>query len=169
MTEFDIALLVLRVWVGIVMIAHGANHLRSVEGTTRWFAKVGFKAPRMNALTSGAGEIAVGIGLLVGLLTSPAAGGLGAAMFVAFWSIHRRAGFFVFHRPNEGYEYVATLAVAGLVLAVGGPGSLSVDSALGIADNLDGAVGALIFAAGIAAGVLLLAVSWQQPTEENQE
>jgi putative oxidoreductase len=84
-------------------------------------------------------------------------------MLVAFWSIHRFAGFFVFHRPDEGYEYVATLAVVALVIAILGPGDFSLDSVLGI--DLDGVVGALIVAGGLLAGAGQLAVFWRRPAE----
>lgn len=169
MNELDIALLILRVWLGIVMIAHGANHARSLDGTARWFGKVGFGAPKLNAGLSAAAEIAIGVALVVGLLAPIAAAGLAATMLVAFWSIHRFAGFFVFHRPDEGYEFVATLAVAALVIALVGPGGLSVDAAIGIADDYSLAFGASVFAVGLLAGAVQLAVFWRRPAEESEE
>ncbi len=166
MSKIDIALLILRLWAGIVIIAHGINHGRSLEGTANWFAKVGFKAPHLNAFISAAMEITVGLALIAGLLTSVAAAGLAATMFVAFWSIHRFVGFFVFHRPDEGYEYVATLAVIALALAIMGPGSASVDAALEIDEALSGAIGAGIFGAGILAAAGQLATFWRKPVKE---
>jgi len=166
MSEVDIAMLVLRVWVGIVMIAHGVNHARNLEGTARWFEKVGFRSPQINARLSAGNEIAIGLGLVTGLLTTVAAAALAATMLVAFWSIHRFAGFFVFHRPDEGYEYVATLAVAALVIAIVGPGSVSLDAAIGIADDLNGAVGAVIFGAGLLAGFGQIALFWRKPSPD---
>ena len=163
MDQIDTAMLVLRVWLGIVMLAHGINHARSQEGTARWFEKVGFKAPELNARLSAGNEIAIGLALIAGLLTAVAAAALVATMLVAFWSIHRFAGFFVFHRPDEGYEYVATLAVAALVLAIVGPGAVSVDAAIGIDDNLSGAVGAGIVGLGLLPGAGQLAVFWRKP------
>ncbi len=168
MDSIDFALLLLRLWAGLVIIAHGVNHGRSLEGTANWFAKVGFKAPRLNAFISSAMEITVGLALIFGLLTSVAAAGLAAIMFVAFWSIHRFVGFFVFHRPDEGYEYVATLAVIALALAMIGPGSASVDAALDLDETLSGAVGAGIFAAGILAAIGQLATFWRKPDNEEE-
>lgn len=164
MEPFDAALLILRVWLGVVMIAHGLNHARTVEGTTAWFAKKGFRQPRLNALASAGAEIAIGVGLILGLLTSLAAAGLIATMVVAFGAIHRFAGFFVFHRPDEGYEFVATMAVASLTLAMLGPGSASIDSAIGFADSLDGWTGLAIAVGGAVAGALQLVVGWRRPT-----
>jgi putative oxidoreductase len=166
MSEVDIAMLVLRVWAGIVMIAHGVNHARNLEGTARWFERVGFRSPQINARLSAGNEIAIGLGLVTGLLTTVAAAALAATMLVAFWSIHRFAGFFVFHRPDEGYEYVATLAVVALVIAIVGPGSVSLDAAIGIDDDLSGAVGAVIFVAGLLAGIGQIAVFWRKLSTE---
>lgn len=166
MNTIDIALLILRLWAGLVIIAHGINHGRSLEGTANWFSSKGFKAAGLNALLSAVSEMAIGVALIVGLLTSVAAAGLAATMFVAFWSIHRFAGFFNFHRPDEGYEYVTTLAVISLVLALAGPGSVSIDSALGIADDLDGWVGLGIIGAGFVIAAGQLATFWRKPDEE---
>ena len=69
----------------------------------------------------------------------------------------------MFHHPDEGYEYVATLAVIALALAVVGPGSVSVDALLGLNESLNGWVGAGIFAAGLAAAAVHLALFWKRP------
>lgn len=168
MEVIEVVVLVARIWAGVVMLAHGVNHARNLEGTGRWFGKVGFKSPEINARMSAAGELAIGLGLIAGVLTSFAAAGLVATMTVAFWSIHRFAGFFVFHRPDEGYEYVVTLAMLALVIATVGPGPVSGDALLGIDDALDGATGALIVGLGLLAGALQLAVFWRRPARSNQ-
>lgn len=168
MNEIDVAMLVLRVWLGIVMLAHGVNHAKTQEGTARWFEQKGFKSPQLNARMSALSEIAIGLGLIVGLLTSVAAAALVATMLVAFIAIHRFSGFFVFHRPDEGYEYVATLAVAALVVAMVGPGSLSMDAALGLDTTLDGYVGAGIIALGLLAGAGQAAMFWRKPSSADQ-
>ena len=81
MTELDIAFLILRGWAGIVLVAHGINHGRSLEGTANWFASKGFRSPKLNALLSSGNEIALGLALMVGLLTSIAAAGLAATIW----------------------------------------------------------------------------------------
>lgn len=162
MEQVDIAVLFVRLWLGVVMIAHGINHGRTLEGTAKWFASKGFKSAPMNARVSAASEILIGLALISGLLTTPAVVGMIATMFVAFWSIHRFAGFFNFHRPDEGYEYVATLAVVSAAVAVIGPGEYSLDHVLGIADDLDGWVGAAAVAAGLVVGAGQIATFWRK-------
>ena len=164
MTELDLILTLLRVWAGIVLLAHGINHARTQEGTAKWFAKKGFRSPALNARISAGNEILLGLGLIVGLLTSLAAAGLAATMFVAFWSIHRFAGLFNFRRPDEGYEYVTTLALVAFTIALLGPGPWSLDSAIGIADDLDGWVGAGIVGIGLIVACLQLAAFWRKPS-----
>ena len=166
MDHVDIAMLSLRVWTGVVIIAHGINHGRSLDGTASWFEKVGFRQPRLNAMLSAGLEVAVGVGLIFGFLTSLAAAGLASTMFVAFWAIHRHVGFFVFHRPDEGYEYVATLGFVALAIAIAGPGSVSIDAVIGLDDFLSGVVGGGIFALGIAAAAGLLATFWRKPVKK---
>ena len=167
--QFDVAFLVIRIWLGFVMIAHGINHGRSLEGTANWFASKGFRSAPMNARGSAFGEIMIGLALIGGLLTSFAAAGLIATMFVAFWSIHRFAGFFNFHRPDEGFEYVATLAVVGAALAIAGPGRYSLDHVFDIADQLDGLIGGVVAGAGLVAGGAQVAVFWRKPGREDTE
>jgi len=82
-------------------------------------------------------------------------------MTVAFVSIHRFAGFFVFHRPDEGYEYVVTLSAAALALATLGPGAGSLDAAFGM--DIRGWTGLFIGLAGFIAGAAQLAALWRRP------
>lgn len=163
MDPADLALLTLRTWLGVVMLAHGINHGRNLAGTAKWFASKGFRYARLNAAASAGGEIAVGLALIAGLLTSVASAGVIAIMVVAFGAIHRFAGFFVFARPDEGYEFVVTVSVAAFALATLGPGSIALDSAIGLAAHLDGWAGAAIAAAGVVAGGLHLALLWRRP------
>ncbi|MFP3914038.1 MAG: DoxX family protein [Actinomycetota bacterium] len=161
----DAVLLLLRVWLGVVFLAHGYHHARSLDGTTRWFASQGFGPARAFAAASAVGELAIGAGLAAGFLTSIAAGGVVAVAATAFWTIHRFAGFYVFRRPDEGWEYVATLAVAATAVAVLGPGRYSVDSALGWAGALDQGVGLGVIGGGVALAAVQLLVGWRRPPE----
>ena len=83
-------------------------------------------------------------------------------MLVAALLAHRPNGFFVF---KEGWEYVMVLAVVAVVLGVTGPGTISLDSALGIV--YDGWVGgAVALGAGVLGTALLLAAFWRPQRDE---
>ncbi|MCM2389639.1 DoxX family protein [Streptomyces albipurpureus] len=173
MYDFDVAVLLFRLLLGGVMIAHGCNHLfgpGGVEGTARWFGGMGFAPARMHALMSGWIEIAAGGALVLGLFTPFAAAAVVGVMAVAGWVAHRPNGLFVF---RDGYEYVLVLAVCAVVLAMLGPGRLSLDHALGVTGDggqllgLTGWAGGLVAAgAGLGGAVVLLATSWKAPGEE---
>ena len=159
----NLGLLFLRLAVGVVMIAHGLNHGRNLDSTAAWFESIGFSRAKMQAFMSAAGELAIGAGLIVGFLTTFAAAGLVATMVVAGVSNHRKAGFFAFNRPIEGWEYVMTLAVIGLAVATMGAGAWSIDNAIGL--DVSGWPGFIIGLAGIGAGITQLAVFWRPPAE----
>lgn len=101
------------------------KHARGRTKTATWFGSIGFRAPDLQWFASTATEIGVGVLLIVGLGTTFAAAGLIAVMTVAFWTVHRAAGFWVTSRPDEGSEYVLVLATVGLAIALGGPGEIS--------------------------------------------
>ena len=163
MDTIDVGLVIIRSWVGLAILLHGVNHARSLDGTANWFASIGFKSAKLQAINSAIVEIGAGALLIIGLGTSLAAAGIFATMFVAYWTVHRSNGFFIFH-PGEGYEYVATLALVSLGLAIAGPGGASLDSALEIADLLDGWVGAFIVGGGLVGAFGLLAIYWKPET-----
>lgn len=162
MEPLDFAMLILRVSVGAVAIAHGVNHGRNLDGTAAWFEKVGFRQARLQATLSAAGEVGVGSLLVLGLLTPIGAAGFVSVMAVAFWSIHRKNGFFIF-RPGEGWEYVGTLAVASTAIGIAGPGRISVDNTLGLLDRVDGWTGFVVVLLGLAVAAGQLATFWREP------
>lgn len=163
MDQVDWALLILRLGTGLVILAHGINHARGRQRTTAWFDSIGFRNPELQWLTSALGEPAFGGLLLIGLLAGPAAAGMIAVAAVAFWSVDRKNGFFIF-RPGEGWEYAAILAMNGIVLAVAGPGTASLDHAIGIDGTFSGVPGALLIAGAVVTAAVQLAVFYE-PTQ----
>jgi putative oxidoreductase len=160
-------LLILRVMVGIVMIAHGYNHIfrgGKIAGTGRWFASLGMKPGWLHAWLASITELGAGALLVLGLLTPLAAAGVVGVMLVALITNHRKNGFFIF-RPGEGYEYVLTLCMVGLSIGALGAGEWSVDDAIDL--DWTGWTGLAIAAiAGGGGALLLLAVFWRPPAPE---
>lgn len=163
----DWALLLLRVVVGVTLAAHGYNKFFGggrIAGTARWFESIGMRPGRRHALLAAGAEIAAGLALAAGFLTVPAAAGFVGLMAVAFWVAHRAKGFLVM---NDGWEYTAVLATVAVVIAMVGPGELSVDSLIGIAEVLDGWVGlAISLGGGVLAAALLLAAFYRPPARD---
>lgn len=127
------AALILRVPVGLILAAHGAQKLFAwfggygLEGTGQWMASIGLEPGYWLALMAGSAEFFGGIALALGLLTRPAAIVTAFTMLIAIFSVHINNGLFM---ANNGYEYALTLLVVTAALAVQGAGSFSVDSVI---------------------------------------
>ena len=162
----DLALLVLRVGLGAVMLAHGLNHIYGggkIAGTGRWFESLGMRPGIVHAWLASITEVVGGALLVLGLLTPLGGAAIIGVMAVAGITNHRGNGFFIF-RPGEGWEYVMTLGLAGFAIAVLGAGGWSLDEALGLRDDLLGVPGLLIAVlAGAGGAAALLALAWRPP------
>ena len=160
----NISALLLRVAIGITMLAHGYNHAfggGKLPGTARWFESIGIRPGRVHALFATLTELGAGTMLLLGVLTPLAAAGVVGTMLVALISNHLKNGFFIF-RPGEGYEYVLFITLTACAMGALGGGEWSLDHALKIDDDLIGWRGFAIAAGGGAAGAaLLLLTSWR--------
>ncbi|MDX1659236.1 MAG: DoxX family protein [Nitriliruptorales bacterium] len=171
--SFDLAALLLRGVLGVVMLAHGINHVwgsGGIEGTDRWFDSLGMHPSRFHAWLASITEIVSGALLVVGFLTPLAASGAVGVLTVAWITNHLDAGFFVFRRPTEGWEYILTLVVIAAAVGALGPGAWSLDALFDLADRLDGWSG---FVTAIGAGWLgaglVLAVFWRPDPDDAPE
>lgn len=132
-SDAGIAALVLRVPVGIILAAHGAQKLfgwfggYGLEGTGQWMASIGLEPGYLMALLAGSAEFFGGLALVLGLLTRPAAAVSAFTMLVAIFSVHFEHGLFL---TNNGYEYALTLFAATVALAIQGAGSYAADNAI---------------------------------------
>ena len=165
----DLAALLLRIALGITMLAHGYNHAfggGKLPGTARWFESIGIRPGRVHALLATLTELGVAPLLFLGLLTPLAAAGVLGVMVVALIANHLKNGYFIF-RPGEGYEYVLFLTFSALALGALGGGGWSVDKVLidhSVAGCrwLSGWHGLLVTAvAGGGGAALLLATCWR--------
>ncbi len=132
-TDNGAAALALRIPVGIIFAAHGAQKLfgwfggYGLEGTGQFFGSIGLNPGYLMALLAGAVEFFGGLALIVGLLVRPAAAALAFAMLIAIFAVHFSKGFFL---DKGGYEYALALFAASLSLLFSGAGRWSVDRAL---------------------------------------
>jgi putative oxidoreductase len=159
----DLCLLLLRVTLGGVMLAHGVNHIiggGKISGTAGWFESLGMRPGILHAWLASTTEIAAGVLLVVGMATSLAAAAALGVLVVAWITNHRGNGFFTF-RPGEGWEYVMVLSAICLAIGGLGAGGWSLDHALDL-DWFVGASGlAITSAAGAGGAALLLAGFWR--------
>lgn len=128
---------VLRLALGAVFIAHGAQKLFGIwgggglAGTATGFGQIGLQPAYPLAVLSGVVEFGGGILLVLGALTVPSAILLALTMLVAMWKVHLANGFFLNWTitPGQGHGYEYNLAlIGGLVcLALTGPGAFSID------------------------------------------
>ncbi|MEH6454452.1 MAG: DoxX family protein [Psychromonas sp.] len=123
--------LVLRIPVGLIFMAHGAQKLFAMfggyglEGTGEWMASIGLSPGYLMALMAGSAEFFGGLFIILGLLTRPTALVLGITMLVAIVTVHLENGLFM---TNNGYEFGLALAVISFALMLQGGGRLALDN-----------------------------------------
>ena len=127
----DLALLLVRLVVGVIFVAHGAQKLFGVFGgpglekTVEMMAPMGFGGI-LGYLVS-VGEFFGGLGLILGILSRFSAAALIVIMTGAIATVHGPKGFFL---SDGGFEY--NLALIGLLLPIliAGPGRYALARAL---------------------------------------
>lgn len=125
--------LILRVPIGIILAAHGSQKLfgwfggHGLEGTGQFMASIGLNPGFLMALLAGSAEFFGGLGLVLGLMTRPAAAVSAITMLVALFWVHWGKGFFL---DSHGIEYALALLSATVTLALMGGGRYSLDNYL---------------------------------------
>ena len=127
--QVDLGLLILRLALGIVFMAHGGQKLfvMGLAGVTGGFTQMGIPAPGVTAPLVALVEFAGAIALVIGLLTRLAALGIAVDMLGAMFFVHLKNGFFL----PMGYEFALLLCLLAVTLVITGAGGYSVDARIG--------------------------------------
>jgi putative oxidoreductase len=162
--------LILRLVVGGYFVGHGTQKLfgwfggYGPDGTGQFFESLGLRPGKRHAVAAGAAEAGGGALIVLGAATPLAAAAVTATMITAINRVHLKNGPWV---SDQGYEYNLVLIAAVLALAETGPGSPSIDEAIGT--ELKGpkaALLALLLGAAGAAGAHMVAESAAAPEPE---
>jgi putative oxidoreductase len=135
----SLSLLLLRVPLGLIFMAHGSQKLfglfggPGVSATLKTFEeKMGI--PPILTILAMIAEFGGGLGVMVGCLTRLSAFGIGSVMVVAIYKVHLVNGFFMnwYCLPGRGHgiEYNVALLGMALSLVFTGGGRWSVDRML---------------------------------------
>jgi putative oxidoreductase len=132
----SVALLILRLVVGLTLVVHGTQKLFGWFGgsgltrLTQGFEKQGFKPSWLWVCLVILGEVGGGVSVALGVLTPLGAAGIFGTMFMATFKSHWKNGFIV---SKGGYEYTLVLMAVSIAIGLIGPGNYSLDALFGIA------------------------------------
>lgn len=133
---YEWSMLVLRLSLGTIFLAHGLQKLSGFEGILQYFASLGLPAVLAYMVT--AIESIGGACLILGLFTRSAALGIIMVMLGAIVSVKFSKGFF------NGYEYDISLLAIAVALVLSGSNTLSLGnffrSLLGASSNNKGTI-----------------------------
>ena len=128
-------LLLTRLVLGVLMVAHGGQKLfgwlggYGIDGTASFFEQLGFRPGKLFVVTASVSEVASGILIALGLLGPVGPALLLSVMIVAAVSVHWKNGLFA---GTNGIEVPLLYATGAVALAFTGPGPFSLDTVLGI-------------------------------------
>ena len=130
----DLAFLIARGMIGLLMAAHGAQKLfgwfggHGLKATGEFFGQLGFQPARLFAIAAAVGELTSGLLIALGLFGPVGPAMMLAVMVVAAISVHWRNGLFA---TSNGIELPLLYSIAAVRFALTGPGRYSLDAALG--------------------------------------
>ena len=142
-TDNDAAVTVLRLVLGIVFFAHGAQKMLGWFGGYGFSGTMGFftgilHIPAVFAFLAIAAEFFGGLGLILGLFTRVAAFGIFCNMLVAIAIVHHQFGFFMNWagtQKGEGFEFHLLALAITVFLMIRGAGAASADRLLSFPAN----------------------------------
>ena len=143
-TDDNTATAILRLVLGVVFFAHGAQKMLGWFGGFGFSGTMGYFTATMHipaplALLAIVAEFFGGLGLILGFLTRIAALGIATNMVVAIATVHSAFGFFMNWagtQKGEGFEYHLLVLSMTAFLMIRGAGALSVDRAIATASPM---------------------------------
>ncbi len=157
----SIGLLLVRVVVGLVMAAHGAQKLfgwfggYGLKQTGEFFVQLGFSAGRTFAAAASLGEITSGLLVVLGFLGPIGPALMISVMTVAMITVHWKNGLFA---ANNGVEVPLLYATIALGLALIGFGHYSLDALVGLADRWTPAITWIALGVGVLGSLANVAI-----------
>jgi putative oxidoreductase len=148
----DLALALVRVVVGLVIAAHGAQKVLGIwggpglAGWTQGMSRMGMRPAAFWAWVSAFAELAGGIAFAFGFLLPVVAGALTVQMGVAIARAHWGKGFW---NSKGGIEFPFTLGTIAVINGLADPGAYSLDRTLGLP-----AMGAGVYVAVVVVGTV---------------
>src|SRR5437588_9013097 len=128
----DVALVILRLRVGLLIAGHGAEKLfglvvgQGLGGTSAFLGSVGYRPAPFWALLGGLSEFAGGLLFAIGFLSPLGSITIGAAMLTAITKFHWPK----LWSTNGGFEYPLVHLAVAIAVGISGPGAFSVDAPL---------------------------------------
>lgn len=131
-----LAPLMLRIPLGLIMMAHGAQKLLGLFGgkgltATFSFFEKDLGIPPIFTLLAIIAEFGGGFGVLAGFLTRLSAAGIASVMVGAIYKVHWQHGFFLnmncLPGRGQGFEYDIALLGMALYLMIAGGGRWCLD------------------------------------------
>ena len=137
-TDSDIATAILRLVLGVIFFAHGAQKMLGWFGGYGFGGTMGFftgmmHIPTVFAFLAIAAEFFGSLGLIFGFLTRIAALGIFSDMITAIALVHHQFGFFMNWtgaQKGEGFEYHLLILAVTVFLMIRGAGTFSIDRVL---------------------------------------
>jgi putative oxidoreductase len=154
-----LGLLILRLVVGLIVAAHGAQKLfgwwggPGMSGWTGAMTRMRMRPATAWAWLSALSELGGGLLFALGFLSPLGSMAIAGSMLVAIALVHLPKGFWV---AKGGYEFNVSLLAAVIAIALTGPGALSLDALFGIhpPEPVTVIIAAVLVIAGVAAALL---------------